>query len=60
MKLSEVERAALQWWRNKAPVGYDDAAHYVNFAINCTTNAEIDLARKVSRLSERMRLEKFL
>ena len=59
MTLSGVEGAALQWWRNKAPAGYDDKAHYTNFAINCSTNAEINLAREVARMCERMRMESF-
>ena len=40
--------AAVKWWGSHCPVGMTMDEHLKNVTINCSTQAEMDLARAVA------------
>jgi hypothetical protein len=55
MKLSKVERAALAWWRSKAPPGWDDAHHRQHPGLNINNSPEeLRLSVLIGNLTRRM------
>lgn len=45
---NEVSKAAVEWWKSKRPLSYDEEAHLNNPLVNTTTEAEKKLALDVS------------
>ena len=48
--LSEVEQAALAWWRSKRPAMWEEDDHLQIPRVNTSSEAEADLAWAVSGL----------
>ena len=49
---SEVEKAALHWWRMYRPVDWNYRRHAGNPTVNCVTPAEYRLALAVAKNEE--------
>jgi hypothetical protein len=47
---TDIERAALNWWRRKRPVAYDQRQHLANPRVNTVTAAETRLANAVASM----------
>jgi len=45
-------RDLVAWWKHKRPLNFKEADHLKNPTINCTTNAEKKLARRVAEYIE--------
>ncbi len=54
--MSDVETAAYNWWFGRRPIYYSEEQHLENPTINTSGLTEIELARSVAMLVERIRL----
>lgn len=46
----QVVRAALAWWRERCPASWDEGKHLDIPAVNCSSDAENELADAVAAL----------
>lgn len=50
---TDIERAALNWWRSKRPVAYDQKQHLAQPRVNTSGAAEKRLANAVAAMVQR-------
>ena len=55
-ELSDLESAALKWWKSRRPVDFDLEDHLANPTINCTgSDADKELALAVSKIAAKQK-----
>jgi hypothetical protein len=50
-KIDRLRMSAESWWRMRRPVSWSEAQHMENPTVNCTTDAERELALAIAVLS---------